>query len=134
MLATLGRPDEALPMFTRAHTIYVQNLGDQHPRAVAAHLWIQQLSTPQPPPQPRPRRRSPPPHTQARGRRSTPDIDRNTPAVIEEVTEESSSGHVSAPMPGSQVMPPVPPSASEGVAQAECVTTSHPEPSGGGDA
>ncbi|CAM9758920.1 unnamed protein product, partial [Sphacelaria rigidula] len=34
LLATLGRPQEALPLFTRSEDIYSRHLGAQHPHTV----------------------------------------------------------------------------------------------------
>lgn len=50
LLASMGETDQALPLFTRSHDIYTRQLGEQHPRAVATQLWVQQLSAPPPPP------------------------------------------------------------------------------------
>lgn len=108
LLATLGRSQEALPLFTRAHDIYTSHLGAQHPHAVAAQLWIQQLSAPQP--APRVRRRSPPPALSALsgGARQAG----HPPPLLEESTEESSrdEGIMSAATVGvtPDTMPPAP--------------------------
>lgn len=55
LLATTGNVQEALPLFARSHEIYVQHLGEHHPRSVATQLWVQQLSAPAPPPRRRTR-------------------------------------------------------------------------------
>lgn len=83
LLATVGRPHEALPLFTRARDIYASHLGEHHPRAVAAHLWIQQLSAPQPPARLR--------RGQRGGRRGTVDGERMPtppPPLLEERPED----------------------------------------------
>lgn len=56
LLASMGKVEEALPIFTRSHDIYVQHLGEDHPHSVATQLWVQQLSAPPPPARARVRR------------------------------------------------------------------------------
>lgn len=83
LLATLGKPNEALPLFSRANEIYVRHLGDNHPRSVATRLWVEQLSTPAPPPRAaRPRRRL------------TPLLSGLPPPLIETPGEDDVSTHV----------------------------------------
>lgn len=136
LLATLGRPEEALPMFERSHEIYLQNLGAEHPRAVAAQLWIQQLSTPEPLPRPRPRSSLAVP---VPFRRSTGESDRMStpPPVIEESLEESRAttedesmrGAVGMSSRGITIGPPMPPA---GTILAGAVVSSGPPTGHGG--
>ncbi|CAM9694302.1 unnamed protein product, partial [Laminaria digitata] len=35
LLASTGKPQEALPLFKRSHEIYVELLGAEHPHSVA---------------------------------------------------------------------------------------------------
>lgn len=81
LLATLGKPDEALPLFSRANEIYVRHLGENHPRSVATRLWVEQLSAPPPPPR-------------AARRRLSPLLSGLPPPLIEAPGEDDVSTHV----------------------------------------
>lgn len=95
LLATLGKPDEALPLFSRANEIYVRHLGENHPRSVGTRLWVEQLSNPAPPLRAARSRRRPAPHlTHRSGSTSGNLLTGLPPPLIEAPGEDDVSTHV----------------------------------------
>lgn len=105
LLATTGLVQEALPLFTRSHEIYVDHLGENHPHSVATQLWVQQLSAPAPPAPPRRARNAPQPrqfgderHYQSRDLLASGP----PPPLLEGTGEGGEENDGSEPSPGQQ--------------------------------